>query len=172
MGLLTAVAGRYSATYNKPGDSARSLGITREGFTIGARIKNEVVDRTDAYGQGTVVETFYQGQTVNISAIFHEQIAGVLNAVSPYGAWAGTGAVQWSLGTIGTQGSDLAGILVLTATAGTPAATSPATLTATYALQMEDVDVDLLFGPQHRVFPWRARLFPFLSTNVKFFTST
>ena len=169
--LGTFIAGRYSGTYQAPSDSARTLGICEEGWRVRWRMRNDVIDKTDAYG-AMVVEAFNLGALVNIRGVFKEpMLAGVLKAVAPYSGWAGTGASSFAPGTVGAADTDNAGILVLTATASTPAAASPATLTATYAMQQEDDDVEMLFGPQHRVAPFNFRVFLNYSTS-KFFSST
>ena len=174
MALGTFVAGPYTATYYAPSDSARSLGIMEQGYNVGYSMRRQILARTDTYGE-TPIEGFYQGAEVNIQGTATEWLAGVMKAINPYNTWNGSVAAAagtFSLGQVGKADTDNAGVLVLTATAGTPASASPATLTATLALLAENFDVSMLFGPEHRKMPWRFRIYPYLSTTVKFFTPT
>lgn len=168
------LAGRYTSTIAYPSLSALSLGITQEGYNLSWQSKWDVMESTDAFGvNGTIVEEFYQGMNMNISGIFKEFLPGTIRSVQPLNSWAGTGASSFNLGTIGLAATDQAGVLVLTAVAGTPAATSPATLTASFALNVGDTPTEQMFGPKHRVWPFNFRLFPYnASGTIKFFTST
>lgn len=171
MALGTFVAGRYTSTYTAPGDSARSLGIMRDGYYISWALIRELMDKTDAYGRGAI-EGFYQGVNVSISAIAKEWLLGVLTASAPFnGFTVVSGADSFEYGTVGKQDTDNAGILVLTSTAGTPAAASPTTLTATYAIQ-DDQQVQHLYGPEHRSTPLNFRVYPYSSSGIKLFTTT
>lgn len=170
--IATLVAGRYAGSITYPSDTARALGILEEGFRLSWAFKKDVVGKSDAYGQ-SVIEKFHLGVNMHISGVFKEWITGVLKTITTYGAWAGTGASSFVMGTIGKADTDNAGSLVLTATAGTPAASSPATFTAALCMLTEDFDVDLLFGPEHRVMPFRMQVFPYDSSGtVRYATST
>lgn len=171
MALGTWVAGRYSGTTQYPAGSAVTMGILRDGWTVSWQNHKQVLAQTDAYGRSPI-EAFYQGTSVFVSGIAKEWLANVIKSINPINGWAGTGAATFSMGTISVQDTDTAGILVLTATTGTPAATSPATLTATYAILQEDFDVSLLFGPEQREMPFRFRIYPYSSSGIKFFTTT
>jgi len=164
------VAGRYSATIAYPGDTAKSLGIMEEGYNVRWTKSTDLINRTDAYGD-TLIEGFYQGINMNVSCVAKEWLEAVIDSMQPFNAWAGTGADTFDLGTIGRAETDNAGILVLTATAGTPAASSPTSMTFTYAIQ-DDTDVTMLFGPRHRVMPLNFRIYPYSSSGIKFFSST
>lgn len=168
--LGTFVAGRYSGVITYPAGSPLSLGILEEGWNIRWQHKKDYINRTDAYGD-TTIEAFHQGLDMWVSGVAKEWLSGVIKTIQPFGGWAGTGASNMALGTIGVADTDNAGILVLTATAGTPAATSPASVTFTYAIQDEN-DVDMLFGPRHRTMPFTLRIYPYYSSAIRFFSST
>jgi hypothetical protein len=169
--LGTFVAGRYSSTYQPAGGSATSLGILEEGYHLSWSFHKDVMNKTDAYGS-TPIEAFHQGLDVGISGVCKEHLAAVYQAMAPHTTWFPTGASTFLLGVIGSADTDKAGILILTSTAGTPAAASPTTLTATYAMQKEGAQPSILFGPTHRVHPFDMRIYPFLSSTIRFFTST
>jgi hypothetical protein len=169
--LGTFVAGRYSATYQPPGEPAYSIGIMEEGYQIQYRALASLVNKTDAYGL-TPIESFHQGFELYIAGTAREWITGVHRMLNPMNGWNGGSGGVFSLGTIGTAYTDRAGTLVLTATAGTPAASSPSTLTAAYASLAENFDVSMLFGPAERLMPWRLRIWPYWSAGIKFFTTT
>jgi hypothetical protein len=169
--LGTFVAGRYSATYQPPGESAYSIGIMEEGYQLQYRALASVINKSDAYGM-TPIEAFHQGFEVFIAGSAREWIAGVHKMLNPINGWTGGAGGIFSNGTIGVAHTDRAGTLVLTATAGTPAAASPASLTAAYAMLAENFDVSMLFGPAERLMPWRLRIWPYSSSGIKFFTTT
>lgn len=168
--LGTFVAGRYSSTIQYPSASALSLGIMEEGYHLSWSKKVDLIDKTDAYGD-TPIEGFYQGIAMHLNAVAKEWLPAVVTSMQPYNGWAGTGADTFDLGTIGQAETDKAGILVLTATAGVPAAASPASMTFTYALQDES-EVNLLLGPKHRVMALSFRIWPYSSSGIKLFSST
>lgn len=176
MALGTFAAGAYTSAYTHPSVSVASLGITRDGYSISWRQNEEVLNKSDAYG-ATEIETFHLGLNVAISAVFHEWLQTVLNLSTPQTA----GAVLKPLtagylgnGIIGVLGTAKAGALVLTATAGTPAATNGwASLTITYVKLADGFPVELLLGPEHRTVPFRGRIFPYDDGGtIKFFSQT
>lgn len=171
--LGSFVAGRYSAAITYPAVSAKSLGIMEEGYRIGWRYFKDVIRKTDAYGHSPI-EAFHLGLEVFISGVAKEWLEGVLRTIAIGTTWMGTGAGQnFNLGVIGRADTDNAGALVLTATALTPAAASPATLTAALCHQVEEDDPNLLFGPEHRTMPYRFRVYPYDNAGtIRFFSST
>jgi hypothetical protein len=76
------------------------------------------------------------------------------------------------MGVIGRLRYDLSQALVLTAIAGTPAASSPATLTASQAILAANFPWKLLFGPTLRKFPLRMDLLPYTATGVVWYTES
>lgn len=173
MALGTFIAGRYSATYDPPGATAATdIGIMEEGYTISWQYSAEGIENTDAYGD-MFIDGIYRGiKGVFCQSDSIEYKTGSLLAVTPWGALAATGASTLAPGVIGRLMSDVAGVLIMTATAATPAASSPATLTATYAILAENFDVSLLFNSKLRKVPIRFRFLPYLDTVIKFFTTT
>lgn len=124
----------------------------------------EVVNNTDAYGK-TTIDAIYQGGDWFAQMTCIEYRAGSIGAVWPFG----------QLGVLGVIGrlyyASIASSLVLTAIAGTPAAASPATLTATKAVIAPGFSSRWLFGPTLRKIPLRFQLLP-TGANVAFFTTT
>lgn len=93
---------------------------------------------------------------------------------------AGSKALMSAEGTLGTRGkagrlrTALAGALVLTALAGTPAATGgPATRTYASAILAAGHNVDITMGPEERNVPLVFRVFPSDSSGVlTYYTDT
>lgn len=174
MALGTFIAGAYTATGNYQAAGATTLGITQKGFTIKVKHHTENIDETDTYGR-TLIDQIFMGTEVTIDAVMTEWLAQVLRQLQPWQAtaFAVSGAANnFSLGTIGKLASDMDSALVFTATAGTPAAASPATLTVTQAIIHEGVDMDVLLGPGHRKIPLKWRALPYSSTGIHFFSCT
>jgi hypothetical protein len=74
---------------------------------------------------------------------------------------------------IGIRASDVASAVVLTSTPNTPAATAPATLTATYAILAPGQQSTLLFNSKLRRVPIFLQLLPYTSgSNVVWYSST
>ena len=172
MPLMQSVAGRYSATWTVPSGSPLDLGIMETGYDLSWMVSKDLIDKTDAYGQGCTVEGFYQGMNVFLAAIAKEWITGSVKASSPYNTPLNTGAGSFELGIIARADSGLAASIILTALAGTPAAASPTSLTAAGAILAESHEVKILYGPAHRTIPLKFRLYPYLSTTNKFFSFT
>ena len=177
MALVTPVAGRYSSTYDPPGATGASdLGIMQEGYNLRYRRLAQVINKTDAFGQ-TPVTALHQGAEVFLSGIGTEYgKAGLMAAIFPMHAteFTATGANSLKLGVIGIDDSTRWATLILTAAAGTPASSSPATLTATNnTILAPQFDVQLLLGPEHRIVPWMFQLWPYdLGSSVYGFFST
>ncbi len=164
MSLATIVAGPYTSTY-----ASASLGVMEEGYELEWTIHKDMVDKTDQYGMAAI-EGFYLGMNVFVSGIAKETKASVAALVSPYNTMGVTGSMD--LGIIGVADSATAATLVLSAIAGTPAAAAPASLTAAGAIMAENASVKQNFGPWHRKTPYRLRLYPYLSSSVKYFVAS
>lgn len=173
MSLGTFVAGRYSATYDPPGGTAATdMGTMSDGYEISARVAKELIGETDQYGQ-MVVDAIYRGiADVFIQGTAIEWKTGVLLAATPYQAMAATGSTYFGPGTIARLDTDVCGVIILTATSSTPAASSPATMTATYSILAENFDVRWALTSKLRKMPLRFRVYPYLDTAIKFFTAT
>lgn len=168
MALGTFVAGRYSSTWN-----SGSLGLIEKGYRFSFQVIKDMIANTDAYA-GMVIDAIYQGITnVFVQANSKEWTTTVLAAVTPYSAMVDTGAGFLGPGVIGRLDTGIAQALVLTATTGTAAASSPATMTATYSILAENFNVEWLLGPEHRIVPIRFRIYPYDDTGtIKYLTVT
>lgn len=174
MALGTFVAGRYSSTITPPAGMATDLGLMDEdGYALMFTPQYHLVQDTDAWG-AQVLDGFWRGfSDVGIDFTCHEYKAGPLRIVNPGDTFAPTGAETFKADTIGRSMLALAGILVLTATASTPAASSPATLTATYAAIREGFQVKWLMGPKQRKIPISMRFFGYdVASAPVYFTAT
>jgi len=178
MALVTPVAGRYSSTYDPPGATGASdLGIMQDGYRLRYRRHAQVINKTDAYGQ-TPIEALHQGAEVFLSGVGTEYgKAGLMAAIFPMSSteFTATGTNSLKLGIIGIADSGRWATLILTSTATTPAASSPATLTGTSnVILAPQFDVELLFGPEHRLIPWMFQLFAYDlgSSVIGFFATT
>jgi len=162
MPLATIIAGRYSGTWN-----ALSTGLAKDdGYRLIEEPKEQAINRSDAFAQ-TLIETIYQGVDWSVVFTMIEYNAGAVSTViSP---WAALGL----LGVIAQLGSALAKPFVLTSTVGTPAAASPATLTATLAKLAPNTNTEIGFGPNGREVPVRLQFLPALvSTVIQHFATT
>lgn len=162
MPLGTFIAGRYSSTLN-----SNSLGITQDGYEIQFEPREQVINRSDAFGD-MMIDTVYRGgdwfcQWEAMEAF----LTGTQAAMHPFGALG-------TVGLIGRLGSDIATALVLTATAATPAAASPATLTATKSKLASNSQPRMPFNSMLRTIPIRHQWYPYDSGAgvIKHFTST
>lgn len=152
--LIDAIGGRYSCTYN-----AVDVGISEEGYRIFAALKEEVINESDAFG-GSLLDYFYRGGDWSIQAESKEYKAG---SISPFWPWGALGQMTGSGAPIGRLASSVAKALVLTAVAGTPAATSPATVTAANAVLAPGQNGSLLFNSKLRRVPIFLAMLPYTS---------
>lgn len=157
-------AGPYAVTFN-----SSSLGLfvgDLQAPTVEVQTKTQPIDNSDKYGR-TTLGALHQGADAFFQGTFMEWNTAQKAALWPFGV----------LGVVGTHGGDLydlAQALVLTAQAGTPAATSgPATLTASKACLAPNFNTRFLFSSVLREVPIRLQLFPYLnvSTPVHFTTT-
>jgi hypothetical protein len=175
MAVGTFMAGRYSATYDPPGGTAAAdMGLTEGGWTISVRYTKDLIQETDAFGAMTV-DGIYRGVAdVMLTGNLIEWIAGALRALHPYGAADHpiSGAGYMGPGVIARLDSAIAGAIILTSTASTPAAAAPASLTATYCIIENGHDIQMNLDSKLRKMPGRWRLLPYLDTVYKFYTVT
>lgn len=163
MPLGTWIAGRYTGVYD-----SSSLGIMQDGFEIVYDHKEQEINRSDAFGD-SLIDTIARGGNWSIQYEAMEAwLTGVKRAVLPYASNLG------ELGTIGTLGSAAAKALVLTATAGTPAAASPASLTATLCKLAPNSQTSVFrMNSVLRTMPVRMVFLPYdVSGTVKHFSTT
>ena len=161
MALGTFIAGRYSATYNSV-----DLGIMSDGYEIQVDPKEQVINRSDAFGD-MMIESIFRGADWFCQYEAMEYKAGPISAYFPFAA---PGAV----GVIGRLGSAIAQSVVLTATAGTPAAAAPATLTAALAKLAPNSSPRWKMDSMLRLLPTRLQFYPsdVGAGVIKHFTTT
>lgn len=148
MALGSFIAGAYTGTLNSV-----ALGICDEGYELQVEMHQETINQTDIFGD-TMIDWVYRGMDFFLQAEFMEYKAGPVAASFPYGAL----GVQ---GVIGRLASDIATSLVLTATTGTPAAATPATLTASKAILAPNWSSRASFHSRLRRLPVRFSLLAF-----------
>ena len=157
MALGTFIAGRYSGSYNG-GD----IGITEQGFTLSLTPHAERIAESDAYGQ-TLIELIFRGCDVGLILDSLEYKTASIASIWPWGSLG-------TMGVIGRLGSALAQSVILTAAAGTPAASTPATATFGRSLLSPGFNVNLLFNSKLRKVPIRYDVLP--SDSAIHFTTT
>ena len=166
MPLIVVVAGRYSGTW-----SGADVGIaTDQGYVLTYVTHGEVVNRTDAYAQ-TTIEGIYQGADFSLQFVSKEYKTG---SVRPSWPWGNDGStLGFRLGVIGRRWTDVAQAMVLTSTAGTPAAAAPTSLTASLTIVSPNSNTDLSFTSKVREVPVKLTLIPDLvSSNVIWYSVT
>lgn len=160
----TLICGEYTATYNSV-----ALGIFEGDAglpTLQQQSKAEPVANTSKYGKSTI-DAIGQGADWFLQFVCLEYKAGPLAAFWPFNATRGR------MGVIGRLYYDLSLPIVLTAIAGTPAAATPATLTATRAILAPGYNTQLVFGPTLRKVPIRLQLLPYdAGGSIVWYTET
>lgn len=155
-------AGPYTMTYD-----GTTVGLlSADGIRHMHRVKRKLVT-VNQYGQ-TPVDGVEQGVEAFLQLTFKEW-----NAKTQLAMWP-TSATLGNLGTPGVLTTSLAKAIVLTAVAGTPAASiGPATITYPYAILAEENDVGFLMAADERDVPILFRLFhDYNSGTPRFFTTT
>jgi hypothetical protein len=148
MAITAPIAGAYTGTYNSV-----AINYTRSGYNINFMLRAERVDETDIYGN-SLIDLIYRGAQLTIDTIAKVYAAG---STGPLAAWASSfnGQVYAAAKPIAQLASTAAAALVLTAVANTPAASSPATFTATKSIISPDNNFSLIFNSQLREVPLR-----------------
>jgi|GEM_PF-2731717 len=160
MPLATFISGAYTGVYN-----AVAIGPTDGGYEINHEVKQENIDKSDVYGD-TLLDYVYRGG--NVTCDFQAKTVGTaagnfsnMAILWPFAANAYTASAAAT--PIGRLASDIAKTFVLTATANTPAATTPATLTSTAAIIAPGYNTKLLFDSKLRQLPLRLQFLPVVS---------
>lgn len=156
MALDTFIAGRYSSTYN-----AVDVGITERGYELQQDSSAALVNQTDAFGD-SIIDWVYRGGNVALQFIGKAYKAG---AITPFWPWGTLGKLSTAAAPLGRLASDVASAMVLTSVASTPAATSPATLTASKSILAPNNPATLLFNSELRNVPIRLQLLPYLASS-------
>lgn len=146
------VSGPYTATWNSV-----AVGFTVEGYRLSVNFLKEFIDQTDLFGR-TMIESIHQGANAQLQYDSRCYDAGNLGPAFPYG---GIGIIMSTTKPIGYGDRTHANAFVLTATANTPAAAAPATLTASKAHIRPDYPIELLFDSKARIVPIQLSLYPF-----------
>jgi hypothetical protein len=158
--MPTFVAGANTVTWN-----ALALGQTADGIrTIHQFFKRLITGDLMAESPQDAV---YRGAEVALQfRLIQYDAAGIQTIKWPYSA------TKWDIGAVGRTdaGSAIAKSLVMTAVAGTPAATLPATFTALLSVLHENFPVEVLTAPDLKEVPIRLRVYP--STSGIFATET
>ena len=154
MPLETLVAGPYAGTYN-----AVSVGLTEGGFELTQTSKAEMVDESDAYG-ATTLDWVYRGGDAFLQFTSKAYKAG---SITPFWPWGAMGVGHTTAAPLSRLASDVAAPAVLTAAANTPAASAPATLTASKSILAPNFDGKLLYHSKLRTVPVRLQLLPSVS---------
>ncbi|OGT57668.1 MAG: hypothetical protein A3E01_02720 [Gammaproteobacteria bacterium RIFCSPHIGHO2_12_FULL_63_22] len=154
---MSFIAGAYTVTYN-----ALALGQARDGYRL--RVSPAVEEITgDNYGD-TVQDGVYRGGSCFLQMdLLEYNAAAIQTAMWPYGTFG-------TLGVIGRLQTALAKQIVMTAVAGTPAASTPATVTFARAILAPGQQTELLFAPRLRIVPIMFQILPDGSGN--WFTTT
>ena len=154
--MSTYIAGHYTATWN-----AVDAGTTETGYEIIAH-QHEIGVKDDAFGEGDA-DMIQAGidYDIQFTSIDFALIQAIL---------AGQNTIGATNDKVGVLLSTLAKTLVLTPTAGTSAAVSGKTLTATKAILIGDYSWNK--SHQLRKIPARFRCLPDASNSNKAFTLT
>lgn len=167
MALAAIVAGAYSGTL-----ATVDLGQQEDGFRLRMSFSKEEI-RSNSYGD-SVIEAVYRGGNCFVSAVYIEADKHLLKAaVSSFNPYALSSTGTSGLGFMGMPGKldfALTGALVLTAVAGLPAASNIASLTATYAIIDQNLNAEITMANRARFIGLTFRLYPYLSTDVKWFS--
>lgn len=121
--------------------------------TIEQSSKAEPIANTSRYGKSTI-DAIYQGGDFFAQFMCEEYRTGSIAAWWPFGT-------MGLMGIIGRLYFAMSAPLVFTAVAGTPAAATPATLTASKAILAPGFNTKLLYGPTLRKVPIRQILLPY-----------
>lgn len=159
------IVGEYTATY---GGVALGIFEGDAGLpTLSQQTKAEPIANTSKYAK-TTIDAIWQGADWFMQFTCLEYKAGPRVAFWPFHA------TLSALGAIGRLYYGMASPLVLTAVAGTPAAATPATLTASKTILAPGYNTQLVYGPTLRKVPLRLQLLPYVlnGTTVGHFTQT
>jgi hypothetical protein len=148
---MAFISGPYTATFD-----ASALGQVEVGWTLRHSTFQRLI--TGHNFAQTPQDAIFQGMQMFIDyRLIEYNAAGVLKAMWPFGT------THLNVATpVGAQavGSSKIKQLILTAVAGTPAATVPATLTLPRCILAEGFNVELLYAPDLRIVPISQRVFP------------
>jgi len=163
MALATVIAGGYTATYN-----STDMGQQEDGFRLRLSFAKEEI-RSNTYGD-SVIDAVYRGGNCFLSGTFIERDSVLAKAaVSPFNPY---GTAMGHMGLVGRLDFGLSQSLVMTAISTLSAASSLATLTATNAIIDQNLSTEVPLANRASFLPLTFRLYPYLSTDVKWFSVT
>lgn len=147
---MAFIAGRYTATWN-----ALAIGQTADGIRLTHSLFSQLITG-DGYASSPQ-DAVHQGAEASVQMNLIEYDTAALQTIK----WP-VSATKWNMGVVGQThvGSALAKELILTAVANTPAAATPATITAAKTILHEGFPVEVLFAPALRTIPIRLRIYP------------
>jgi len=145
------------------------VGITDDGFELEQSSNADMIDSSDAYGD-SILDWVYRGGDVSLTFLSKAYKAG---AITPFWPWGAMGVMLTGAAPLGRLASDVAKAMLLTATASTPAAAAPATLTGSLAILAPNSPAKLLYNSKLRQVPIKLQFLPSLSSGtVTWFTQT
>lgn len=171
MTLIAQRPGPWTATFN-----AVALGITTDdGFTLRYRRSSEKINNTNLYGDSLIDGIFRGYGSVQLLATFKEWNVALQHAMFPHSG-ASPPVFDGIQGVVGTLDSAQAEPIVLSAVAGTPAASANVagvananTFTAAKAIIAPENDVEFLFAAKQTDVPILFDLLLYDDTGTKRF---
>lgn len=147
---MAFIAGGYTAVWNN-----LALGQAADGYRLQHQFFKRLISG-DSYADAPQDAVYRGGELAIAFRLIEFDAAAIQTLKWPYHA------TKWTLGTVGRTdvGSSLAKILVLTAVAGTPAASTPASITCALSILHENFPVEILYAPDLREIPIRLRVYP------------
>lgn len=146
---MAFIAGQYLVTYG-----GNSLGQIEDGIELEYTFSDEDI-RGDNLGDSIQDAVIRGGDCFANFTMLEWNAAGALAAFWPIAA------VFGKIGRVGRLKTSLSAALVLTAVAGTTAAGTPATLSASRAVLPRGFPVRQLFAPRLRRVPMRMQFLPY-----------
>lgn len=147
---MSFIAGAYTLTYN-----GSSLGQLANGIRVNHQFFKRLITG-DNFAETPQDGVYRGGEMFAEMTLLEYNATGALAAFWPYNA------TIFTLGTVGRLdvASALAKSLVMTAVAGTTAATVPASQTHLTSILREGFPVELLYAPDLREVPLNMRIYP------------
>jgi hypothetical protein len=159
MALAAITAGPYTGAYD-----GTSVGQSQDGFRLRYNVNKEVV-RSDLYGE-SVIDACVRGRDVFLIWMGIEY----QYALAPFWPYAAFGVGEQA-GVLDV-GSGLASSMILTVVTGTTAVGAPNTLTGAQAIIDENFNGELAFRSGARTLPVTMRLYPYISSGLRWFSLT
>lgn len=128
-----------------------------------------MITPSDAYGESSI-DFVYRGGDVFLQFASKAYKAG---STAPFWPWGSLGVMLTAAAPLGRLASAVAAATVLAATANTPAAAAPATLTGSLSILAPNSNLRLMFDSRLRLVPVRLILLPSNNAGtVTWFTTT